>query len=115
MLFLLDRSSHPASASLGSPPLEQYRTPASCTAKENERMKPELIVNVCQIIPRNSEDDVAWVFINVEDGIPDEKGLHARINIEIPLRLEACANQSLAESEAISKARALLSSAISDL
>ena len=78
-------------------------------------MKPELIVNVCQIIPRNSEDDVAWVFINVEDGIPDAKGLQARINIEIPLRLDACKDQGAAESEAISKARALLSSAISDL
>ena len=78
-------------------------------------MKPELNVNFCQIIPRNSEDDVAWVFINVEDRRPDENGLQARIKIEIPLRLEACADQTLAECEAIIKAKALLSSAILDL
>lgn len=78
-------------------------------------MKPELNVNFCQIIPRNSEDDVAWVFINVEDRRPDENGLQARIKIEIPLRLVDADNQILPDSEAISKAKALLSSAISDL
>ena len=78
-------------------------------------MKPDLHVNVCQIIPRNSDDDVAWVFINVEDRLPDESGSHARINIEIPMRLDACGDQPLAESEAIGKAKALLSSALSDL
>ena len=78
-------------------------------------MKPELNVNVCQIIPRNSEDDVAWVFINVEDSRPDASGLQARIKIEIPLRLGDCDDQALPEGEAIRKAKALLSSAISDL
>ena len=77
--------------------------------------KSELNVNVCQIIPRNTDEDVAWVFINVEDNLPDDSGPHARIAIEIPIRLGVSGNRSLTESEAIRRAKTLLSSAIDDL
>ena len=78
-------------------------------------MKPELNVTVCQIIPRNTDEDVAWVFINVEDRLAGESEPHARIAIEIPIRLEASDRHDLSESEAIRKAKTLLSSAIADL
>jgi hypothetical protein len=118
-LFAFQCYEHPRRV-LGLPaPVNHARRRANgrlaAAPKDTGCMKPELNVNVCQIIPRNTDDDVAWVFIQVENLLPDAGGSHARINIEIPVRLDACANQALAESEAISRAKVLLSSAIADL
>lgn len=78
-------------------------------------MKPELNVNICQIIPRNSDDDVAWYFINVEHRLPDETGSRACIKIEIPVRLHPEENLSLTEPEVMQKAKALIRGAIASL
>ena len=78
-------------------------------------MKPELNVNICQIIPRNSDDDVGWFFINVDHDLPDDTGSCASIKIEIPVRLPPDADLSLTEPEAMQKARDLILGALSAL
>lgn len=78
-------------------------------------MKPELNVNICQIIPRNSDDDIGWFFINVEHSVPDDTGSRACIKIEIPVRLSAEASLSLTEPEVMQKAKDLMRGAIASL
>ena len=78
-------------------------------------MKPELNVHICQIIPRNSDDDVGWFFINVEHSVPDDTGSRACIKIEIPIRLHPEANLSLTEPEVMQKAKDLMRDAIASL
>jgi len=84
-------------------------------AKGHLAMKPELNVNICQIIPRNSDDDVGWFFINVEHSVPDDTGSRACIKIEIPIRLHPEANLSLTEPEVMQKAKDLMRGAIASL
>jgi hypothetical protein len=78
-------------------------------------MKPELSVNYCQIIPRNSEDDVGWYFINVEHSRPDDTGSRASIKLEIPVRLPPEEDLSLTEPDIMRKARNLMMSALAAL
>lgn len=78
-------------------------------------MKPGLNVNMCQIVLHDSEDDVTWVYINMENRHPDETGSIPRINIEIPVRLNGNTDQISPDSEAIRKAKALLSHAVASL
>jgi hypothetical protein len=78
-------------------------------------MKPELNVNICQVATKNSEDNLAWVFIDVENTLPDDTGAHPRIKLEIPVRLDGGLDFASSESEAIRKAKNLLSCAISGL
>ena len=77
-------------------------------------MESELNVNVCQIIPRNANDHVAWVFINVES-LSEDTGSHARLKIEIPIRMDEGDTPIMTDIEAMRKAKALLTSAIADL
>ena len=78
-------------------------------------MKPDLNVNICQIIPRNSTDDVGWFFINVDHDLPDDTGSYASIKIEIPVRLPSDADLSLTEPEAMQKAQDLMLGALAAL
>ena len=78
-------------------------------------MKPELNVNICQIVPRNSDDDVGWFFINVEHDLPDETGSCASIKLEIPVRLPPEADPYASEPEVMLKAQALMVSAMAVL
>ena len=78
-------------------------------------MKPELNVNICQVATKNSEDNLAWVFINVENSLPDETGAQPCIKLEIPVRLDDSRDLASSETEAIQKAKDLLSCAIAGL
>jgi hypothetical protein len=78
-------------------------------------MKPEVSVNICQIIPRNSDDDVGWFFINVDHDLPDDTGSCASIKLEIPVRLPLDADLSLTEPEVMQKAQELMVSALAAL
>ena len=78
-------------------------------------MKPALNVNICQIIPRNSNDDVGWFFINVDHDLPDDTGSCASIKIEIPARLPPDADLSRTEPEAMQKAQDLMAGALAAL
>ena len=79
-------------------------------------MKPELNVDIFQIVARNSEaDDIAWVYINVANSLPDDTGAHSCVKLEIPVRLDAGTDLASSESEAIRKAKNLLSCAITGL
>jgi hypothetical protein len=78
-------------------------------------MKPGVSVNICQIIPRNSDDDVGWFFINVDHDLPDDIGSCASIKLEIPVRLPLDADLSLTEPEVMQKAQELMVSALAAL
>jgi hypothetical protein len=78
-------------------------------------MEPELNVNICQIIPRNSNHAVGWFFINVENSVPDDTGSHACIKLEIPVRLDPEADLALTEPEVMQKAKDLMACAIAAL
>ena len=78
-------------------------------------MKPELNINICQVATKNSEDNLAWVFIDVENSLPDDTGAHPRIKLEIPVRLDDSRDLASSETEAIKKAKNLLSCAIAGL
>jgi hypothetical protein len=78
-------------------------------------MKPGLNVNFCQIIPRNSEDDAGWFFINVEHCIPDDTGSRASIKLEIPVRVQPDENPPMSDPEVMQKAKDFMISAIAAL
>jgi len=83
--------------------------------KSDMAMKPELNVNFCHIIPRNSNDDIGWFFINVEHSLPDDTGSRASVKLEIPVRLPSEEALPLNEPEVMQKARDLMLSAIAAL
>ena len=83
--------------------------------KSDIAMKPELNVNFCQIIPRNSDDDIGWFFINVEHSLPDDTGSRPSIKLEIPVRLPPEEELALTEPDIMQKARALMISAMAAL
>lgn len=78
-------------------------------------MKPELNVNFCQIIPRNSDDNVGWFFINVEHRVPDDTGSRATIKLELPVRVQPDENPPMCEPEIMQKAKDFMISAIAAL
>ena len=83
--------------------------------KDSPGMKPELNVNICQVTTKNSEDNLTWVFIDVENSLPDDTGAHPRIKLEIPMRLNGGRDLASSETKAIQKAKDLLSCAIAGL
>jgi hypothetical protein len=78
-------------------------------------MKPELNINICQVATKNSADNLAWVFIDLANSLPDDTGAHPRIKLEIPVRLNDGRDLASSETEAIQKAKNLLSCAIAGL
>jgi hypothetical protein len=78
-------------------------------------MKPELNVSICLVTTKNSDDNLTWVFIDVENNQPDDTGAHPRIKLEIPVRLNGGRDLASSETKAIQKAKALLSCAIAGL
>ena len=79
-------------------------------------MKPELNVDIYQVVTRNSnEDDVAWVYINIENSIPDETGSYPCVKVEIPVCMNGSTDLKTSESEAIRKAKVILASAMTGL
>jgi hypothetical protein len=105
MTFPIDRRPALSSASAAA----QW---AGRARKSDLAMKSELNINFCHIIPRNSNDDIGWFFINVEHSLPDDTGSRASVKLEIPVRLHTEEALPLNEPEVMQKARDLMLSAI---
>ena len=78
-------------------------------------MKRDLSVNICQITLQDKNDDIQWVYIDVEDRNPDDTGPCARIKLEIPIRMNGDQGKLSPDSEAILKAKKLMACAIAGL